>query len=454
MSEIPEDPFASSDSTILRPKPGRRAAAQRDPIPAAPASTPAPVQWSSLSSASAPLGVSERKPAEIPRDALVGGSNLLVAAAAPLLMLAGRLRGEIAHSNVEALRLQLDTEIRAFEEHLRQASVAPDDAIAARYILCTVLDEAVLNTPWGAQSGWAGRSLLVTFHRESSGGEKFFQILERVTSEAPRYVGLLELLHACLALGFEGRYRLDERGALRLAEIRQNVYRVIQSVRGSGEADLSPQWRGVQDRRNPVVRLVPLWVVASACVALLFGAFVLFSAWLGERSEGINVALANVGVEPLYVAAPAAQAPKVDFATLLARQIAAGLVSVQDQGGGRTLITLTVPDLFASASASVNQRYVGVIADIGAVADQVPGRLLVTGHTDDQPLRSLQYQDNYELSRARAVQVADIIRSKLRDAARVEFTGKGSVEPRYQPESLSANRARNRRVEIVHRRDG
>lgn len=452
MSEIPEDPFATSDATILRPRPGRRTTAQRDATPAA-AAAPTPAQWSQPS-ASQPAAGLERKAADIPREALVGGSNALVAAAASLLMLAGRLRSQIAHPNVEALRLQLDTEMRAFEDRLRQASVAPDDSIAARYVLCTVLDEAVLNTPWGAQSGWAGRSLLVTFHRESSGGEKFFQILDRVMSEAPRYLGLLELLHACLALGFEGRYRLDERGALRLAEIRQNVYRVIQGVRGSGEADLSPQWRGVQDRRNPVVRLVPLWVVATACVALLFGAFVLFSAWLGERTEGINVALANVGVEPLYVAAPAAQAPQIDFTTLLARQIAAGLVSVEEQGGGRTLITLTVPDLFASASAGVNQRYAQVITDIGAAADQVPGRLLVTGHTDDQPLRSLQYQDNYELSRARAVQVADLIRSKLRDANRVEFTGKGSVEPRYRPENTPENRARNRRVEIVHRRDG
>lgn len=448
MSEIPEDPFAASDATMLRPRPrpGRRAAAQRDAIPAAPASRPTPTQLP-------PAAGLDRKSADIPREALVGGSNALVAAAAPLLMLAGWLRSQIAHPNVEALRLQLDAEVRAFDERVRQAAVPADDAIAARYVLCTVLDEAVLNTPWGAQSGWAGRSLLVTFHRESFGGEKAFQILDRVMSEAPRYLGLLELLHACLALGFEGRYRLDERGALRLADIRQNVYRVIQGIRGSGEADLSPQWRGVQDRRNPVMRLVPLWVVAAACVTLLFGAFVLFSAWLGERTEGINVALANVGVEPLYVAAPS-QAPEIGFATLLARQIAAGLVSVEEQGGGRTLITLTVPELFASASAGVNQRYAQLIADIGAAANQVPGRILVTGHTDDQPLRSLQYQDNYELSRARAVQVASIIRSQLRDPGRVEFTGKASVEPRYRPENLPENRARNRRVEIIHRRNG
>jgi type VI secretion system protein ImpK len=337
---------------------------------------------------------------------------------------------------------------------VRQAGVSDEDVLAARYVLCTVIDEAVLNTPWGAQSGWAGRSLLVTFHRESSGGAKFFQILDRVTAEAPRYIALLELLHACLALGFEGRYRLDEQGPVRLAEIRQNLYRVIQGVRGSGESDLSPQWRGVQDRRNAVVRLVPLWVVAAGCAVLLFGAFILFSAWLGERSDGINSTLANVGLEPLYVGTPAQAAPQIGFKTLLAAQIAAGLVSVEEQGEGRTLITLTVPDLFASASANVNARYAPVIADIAAAAERVPGRLLVTGHTDDQPLRSLQFQDNYELSRARAAQVADLLRSRLSDAGRVDFTGKGSVEPRYRPQESPENRARNRRVEIIHRRDG
>jgi type VI secretion system protein ImpK len=92
--------------------------------------------------------------------------------------------------------------------------------------------------------------------------------------------------------------------------------------------------------------------------------------------------------------------------------------------------------------------------EIGAAAEQVPGRIVVTGHTDDQPVRSFKFQDNFELARIRAQQVADLIKSRLRDPARVEFTGKGSTEPRYWPASLPENRARNRRVEIVHRRDG
>jgi type VI secretion system protein ImpK len=38
----------------------------------------------------------------------------------------------------------------------------------------------------------------------------------------------------------------------------------------------------------------------------------------------------------------------------------------------------------------------------------------------------------------------------MENHARVSWTGVGSSEPRYRPESDPANRARNRRVEIVH----
>jgi type VI secretion system protein ImpK len=442
MSPVPEDPFAGSDVTILRPRPGRRGVGPRE-IPAA--ASPPPSFAPPVASARAGIGIAE---------APAGGQNPLLHAAVPLLVLAGRLRTQAAQTDIANLRAQAVNEMRAFEDRLRVAGVPSEDAMAARYALCTVIDEAVLNTPWGAQSDWAGQSLLVTFHRESGGGDKFFRIMERVIGEPARYVALLELLHACLALGFEGRYRLDEHGPARLAEVRQNLYRVIQTVRGSAEGDLSPHWRGVEDRRSPVVRFVPLWVVAAACALVLLGAFALYRAWLGERADGFKATLANVGLQPLFAAEPAAQTPRVSLGTLLAPQITQGLVAVDEQASGATLITLTVPELFASASTSVNAQYTALIDAIGAALEQVPGHVTVTGHTDDQPLRSLRYSDNYDLSRARALEVTNRLKARVRDPARIDFTGKGSSEPRYRPENSAENRARNRRVEILHGRGG
>ena len=75
------------------------------------------------------------------------------------------------------------------------------------------------------------------------------------------------------------------------------------------------------------------------------------------------------------------------------------------------------------------------------------------GHTDDQPLRSFRYRDNYELSRERAVSVVEVLQPAIDNPARLECTGVGSSQPRYRPNPTPENRARNRRVEIVHVRD-
>src|SRR5262245_24462780 len=196
-----DDPFAPSDATILRPRSG----AARRPTPAPAAGQPPPPNQqqpppSAAHQPTPPLPRHSAAPAAPPPGAagfnefLLTGINPLVQAAIPLLMLAGRLRGQVAQADVEALRRQTIQEVRSFEERARQAGVPAEDAMAARYALCTAIDEAVLNTPWGSQSGWSSQSLLVTFHREAFGGEKFFQILERVNSEGSRYQSLLELL--------------------------------------------------------------------------------------------------------------------------------------------------------------------------------------------------------------------------------------------------------------------
>jgi type VI secretion system protein ImpK len=383
---------------------------------------------------------------------LSGGINPLVQAAASLLILAGRLREQISNADVENLHTQSVHEIRAFEERARRAAVPDEDVLAARYALCSVIDEAVLNTPWGAESGWAARSLLVTFHRESSGGEKVFQIIDRVLNDPRRYLALLELLYVCLALGFEGRYRLEERGAARLTDIRHDLFRCIQSLRGNPETDLSPQWKGVDDKRRAAIRIVPLWVVAAACATLLLATYIILSTKLSSRADPVNAALARVGREPLYSASTAKlTAPQFGLRELLASQIAHGLVSVDDGSGGTQVVTIIASDLFASGSDVVNPQYVSLLNEVGAAALKVPGHYTVTGHTDDQPVRSFRFPDNFALSRARAVRVADLLKAQLHDAGRVDFVGVGSSEPRFTPPNLPENRARNRRVSITHR---
>ncbi|MGH8199161.1 MAG: hypothetical protein ACREVO_02135, partial [Steroidobacteraceae bacterium] len=107
MNTPPDDPFAPSDATILRPRPGRRPGTPgAGSAPAAPASSggPAPTR---MPPQGAPRAPSAPEPSNAGSGPGVGefistGRNPLLQAAGPLLVLAGRLRGQIANADVES----------------------------------------------------------------------------------------------------------------------------------------------------------------------------------------------------------------------------------------------------------------------------------------------------------------------------------------------------------------
>ncbi|HET7203751.1 MAG TPA: DotU family type IV/VI secretion system protein, partial [Steroidobacteraceae bacterium] len=250
--------------------------------------------------------------------------------------------------------------------------------------------------------------------------------------------------------GFGGKFHVREGGPSQLAEVQHDLYRRIRAHRGTPEAELSPRWRGLEDRRNPLIRYVPWWVVGAATLVLLTGAYVYFYTRLNAVAAPVHQQLASIGVDDFVEpgsAAPVVAGPRLK--TLLGPDESNGILQVEEDGN-RTLITLVAQDFFASGSATVNPAYHDSLTRIADAVDQVPGRVLVVGHTDDVPLRSFRFRDNYELSRERAVQVVEVLKSAIEDPARLEWTGVGSSQPRYEPPALPENRARNRRVEIIH----
>jgi type VI secretion system protein ImpK len=432
MSDV-DDPFKPSDATILRPRPGAGKRGAGD----APAPRPAP------------LGLQSDILRPALREVRALGLNPLVQAASPLLMLAGQLRGTLSSPEVGGLRRYVLDEIRHFEERAASSGISNDIVIPARYALCAALDEAVLSTPWGAQSEWAQQNLLVALHREASGGEKFFEMLDRVSRDPARFIDLMELLYLCLAFGFAGKYQVKERGQAQLVEVQQALYRRIRDQRGMVPAELSLQWRGIEDRRHRLIRYVPWWVVGAGALAMLALTFAGYYFRLADAAAPVHATLTQVGLEDFAGSSAAAPATGPTLKELLSTDEARGALSVEERGG-RTLVTLVAPDLFASGSAAVNTRYQDTLMRVGSALNRVPGRVLVEGHTDDQPLQSFRYRDNFELSRERAVSVAKVLQSGMDNPSRLEVNGAGSGKPRFRPVSDPENRARNRRVEIVH----
>ena len=225
---------------------------------------------------------------------------------------------------------------------------------------------------------------------------------------------------------------------------RQVDVAVAVEYRGAPPQPLSLRWEGVTDRRNPLIRYVPWWVVGTAALVVLTVAFILYSSLLRSATTPVKLALTNLRTDAFNTTPVAAPAPCVSLRSLLSEEEANRAVAIAEQGG-RTTITLPATDLFASARADVNPRYHDLLYAIATAINQVPGRVLVVGHTDSRRVRTYRFSDNLDLSRARADSVVSLMRARIDNAARLEANGVGDTQP-LDP----MDEARNRRVEIIH----
>ena len=376
------------------------------------------------------------------------GNNQLVAAANPLLNAIPQIRHSVSHDDQVGLRQRLIDEIRRFEVRCQQAGLPYEVIVGACYCLCTALDEAAALTPWGSSGVWSSNGLLVTFHNETWGGEKFFQLLARLSQNPREHILLLEMINYCLLLGFEGRYRVLDNGRTQLETIKQRLWQMIRGVRGSYPPPLSPH---PEDR--PVLRklwrpMIPLW----ACVALVGFIACLFYIvlnWrLGDNTSPVLAKIYQSQLPETTIQQPARQLPAVlNLRGFLKPEIDAGLVAVKDEAD-RSVVILKGDGLFASASTVVRDRYEPVIDRIAQAMNNVSGKILVVGYSDNVPIRSARFASNYELSLERARSVQKQLQGSLSQPERVKAEGRGEINP-VAPNTTPENRARNRRVEIT-----
>ncbi|RLJ22049.1 type VI secretion system protein TssL [bacterium endosymbiont of Escarpia laminata] len=439
-----DDPFFDadgddSDRTVIRPMPGGR---RPGAGPATPRTEPPPMQ--------------PRTPVPPPAHYAVDrGLNPLVTAAAPLLSLLGKLRNAPSHPDVNGLRRRMEDELRAFERRAVSAGIDQENVFAARYTLCTVIDETVLNTPWGSNSPWSTESLLILFHKEAWGGEKFFQMLERMLKDPARFLEMLELMYICLSMGFEGKYRIIEGGSRTLEQIRDSVYRTIRMQRGEYEQDLSVHWRGEQMGDNTLRHYIPLWVVAALSGVLLLSTFLVFSYFINDTSAPVFKEVYAVGREtpPEIDSAPPPPPPVKDdlydrVSGFLEPEVREGLVELINNDSD-VVIRLRNKGLFGSGSDQVKPGFRPLLQRIAeALAANVDGPVLVAGHSDNIPIHTLRFPSNWHLSMGRAESVAEILRQDAAIKGEIVADGRADNEPRV-PNDSSENRARNRRVEII-----
>jgi len=112
-------------------------------------------------------------------------------------------------------------------------------------------------------------------------------------------------------------------------------------------------------------------------------------------------------------------------------------------------IVLAADLLFPSGKADLRLIAKENIRKISELLQETPHMINVVGHTDDQAIRGGAFASNWELSVLRAATVARFLIEEMGvSASRITASGQSFYQPQVS-NNTPANRAKNRRVEII-----
>ena len=466
------------DKTVFRPSPLQGLKRGDVPAPAGPAANPTP--WSPAGNAgygaspanagyAAPPSLSRTGSApvapgltpsrlgedDVPLPATPQSiRNVMLAEAEPVLALLAAVRAGRVRPAMPELHRQCAAAIARFERAI-QPHYTEEKRQRAKYAVCATADDIAQNLPGVGSDGaeWARRSMVVTFFQENIGGDRFWQLVDDMLRVPQDNLDLIELFHACLAAGFEGRFRVMPDGRRRLHEIMTRLQGALPHVRSLSQVELVPHWRG---ETAPVGRIgwSVLALASAAALALLLLVYVVLRLMLGSSGETPSSRLAALTPDarltlsrPAAAMAATSSAQASKLRRFLEPEIREHLVTVEEDAQ-TVRVRTTVGQLFESGSDALEPGRETLFHRIGRAIEGEKGNVVIEGHADNAPVATVRFPDNMALSEARAETVGALVRQDLSDPARVSTKGLGDTVP-IASNADAAGKSKNRRVEIV-----
>lgn len=156
-------------------------------------------------------------------------------------------------------------------------------------------------------------------------------------------------------------------------------------------------------------------------------------------------------LEELRKAREAAEARAKVYRQLMDRlrsMIAAGKLQVEIRKG-RMIVKMSDKILFDPGKTMLKGEGKTALQQLAAVLKDIADRdFLVSGHTDNVPIKTAQFKSNWELSAARGVEVVKFLQAEGVDPKHLGAAGYSEYDPAADNSTDEGKRA-NRRIEIV-----
>lgn len=375
---------------------------------------------------------------------LIQSLNPLIESARPLFVLANTMQQTHSQLSTERLLDKIALMIGEFEQQAEAKGVTYELIQAAKYCLCTFLDEQAVRANWADES-WAQKSLLVTFYNETWGGERFFEMLDNLKQQPEKNMDLLELMYLCLQFGHKGKYQVLPNGDLQIDKIKRDLSAVIRQ-QNIHQIAAFPKYQPNKVSTANKNWSIPLWAIAICAIVSVGMAYFVMQRMLADQFNVASTAVNNLTL-PIETRQPETRQVQ-RLVPLLKNEIDRKWVSVADLPD-RSVVTILGDGLFESGSATIQDQYFPVLAVIGQALNSTEGQVIISGYTDDQPIRGVAFPSNWHLSQGRADAVKEILTKYVANGTtRIRAEGRGETNPVAENDSPE-NRAKNRRVEIT-----
>ncbi len=125
-------------------------------------------------------------------------------------------------------------------------------------------------------------------------------------------------------------------------------------------------------------------------------------------------------------------------------------VNMTEQKDGKVYVAMSDKLLFQSGSARLDKRGEEALGKLAEVLNkQTDIDVFIEGHTDNKPINTVQFKDNWDLSVIRATSVVRIlIKNYHVNPLQIQPSGRGEYMP-VDDNETAEGRSKNRRTEII-----
>ncbi|WP_035055125.1 type IVB secretion system protein IcmH/DotU [Andreprevotia chitinilytica] len=189
--------------------------------------------------------------------------------------------GNAPNSSAEFNR-RVDQFLQQYDKNARNFGKTAESIEQSKYAFCALMDEIILSSDFPLREEWERMPLQLRLFGEHLAGEGFFDRLEMLRMDPVKHIEALETYHACLLLGFQGKYLLE--GSEKLGYLTARVGQEIQQVRG-GKAEFAPNWKLPHRFQAFVRHELPLWLYFALLAIVGVGVFITYHVLLGMQVD-------------------------------------------------------------------------------------------------------------------------------------------------------------------------